>query len=80
MRKTEQAIGAALTDVLRTQTRAAPTSIPLNSRLPNRLRLHISQWLGFRGYYFVFSSLSEGSSFLVKVRPGLTQAERTVID
>lgn len=70
MRKTEWAIGEALTDMLRTLTLPAPTTSLLKGRLPNRLRLHISQSWGFRGYYFVFPSLSEGSSFRVELKSG----------
>lgn len=62
MRKTERAIEVALTDTPTTRTPAAPTSLFLHCRLPHHLRLHIIQSSGFRGYYFVFPSLSEGSS------------------
>lgn len=65
--------------MLRTQTQPAPTSILLSSRLPNRLRLHISQSSGFRGYYFVSPSLSEGSSFWGEVRSGWTWEKRSVM-
>lgn len=73
MRKTEWAIEEVLTDMLRTQTPPAPKSFLLNRRLPNRLRLHISPSLGFKGYYFVFPSLSEGSSFWGELRSNWTQ-------
>lgn len=48
MREAESMTEAALTDT----GQLSSTSVLL-SRLSNRLRLHISQSLGFRGYYCV---------------------------
>lgn len=47
---------ALMTDADSSQPSSA--SVLLNRGLPDRLRLHISQSLGFRGYYSVFLSLS----------------------
>lgn len=60
-----------MTEAALTEADTGRPSVLLN-RLPNRLRLHISPSLGFRGYYSVFLSLSKEVIFPRRGERGLT--------